>query len=163
MKRTKPKVVIMSNAVLKLSKIELTDTSKWEKIDKYIRYPGIAKFYNDITKYEVDKLIKNLEGLKTSDLLMIVDSICTLIKENYGKATFVTKKIESLITELKTKELDNISILQGVREWFSMCELLDVDLVSQEILKFVHNRQVYYLSTYYLFGYRRTDLQPFND
>jgi len=163
MKRVKPKDIIVSNAVSKLPIKELADTSKREEIDKYIRDSGIAKFYVDITKYEVDKLIMNLEGLNTSDLLMIVDSICTLIKENHSKVSFVTKKIESLIAELKTKELDNILILQGVREWFATSELVDKDLDLQHILNFVHNRQVHYLSSYYLFGYRRADLQPFND
>jgi len=163
MKIKNPKNLIMCNTVSRLPKIELADTSKSEEIGKYIRNTGIAKFYADITKCEVDKLIMNLEGLKTSDLLMIVDSICTLIKVNHSKVTFVTKKIESLINELKTKELDNILILQGVREWFATCEFVDTDLGFQNIFKFVHNRQVHYLSTYYLFGYRRVDLQPFND
>ena len=97
MKRIKSKDLIISSAVSKLPKIELDDTSKREEIDKYIRNTGVAKFYADITKYEVDKLILNLEGLKTSDLLMIIDSICTLIKGNHSKATFVTNKMESLI------------------------------------------------------------------
>jgi len=163
MKRIKSKDLIISSAVSKLPKIELDDTSKREEIDKYIRNTGVAKFYADITKYEVDKLILNLEGLKTSDLLMIIDSICTLIKGNHSKATFVTNKMESLINELKTKELDNILILQGVQEWFATCELVDTDFGLKDIFKFIHNRQVHYLSTYYLFGYRRADLLPFND
>ena len=163
MKRIKPKDVILSNAVTELPNIELTGTPEKEEVDKYIKNRGIAKFYADITKYEVDKLIMNLEGLKISDLLMIIDSICTLIKDNLSKATFVTNKIESLITELKTKELDNILILQGVREWFDTCDLIDRHLGFKQIFEFVHNRQVHYLSTYYLFGYRRNDLQPFND
>jgi len=163
MKRIKSKDIIMSNTVSKLPKIQLADISKREEMEKYIRNTGIAKFYADITKYEVDKLIMDLEGLKTSDLLMIIDSICTLIKENHTKATFVNNKIESLITELKTKELDNILILQGVREWFATFEIVDTDLDLQHILNFIHNRQVHYLSSYYLFGYRRADLQPFND
>src|ERR1035437_3066127 len=127
MKRTKFKNLIISDVLSTLSKIELADISTREEIEKYIRNTGIAKFYADIINYEVDKLIMNLEGLKTSDLLMIVDSICTLIKENLSKATFVTEKIESLIKELNTKELDNILILQGVREWFVTCELEDTD------------------------------------
>ena len=153
----------MSNVATELPNIEFAGTPNKEEIDKYIRNAGVKKFYADITKYEVDKLIMNLEGLKTSDLLMIVDSICTLIKENLSKATFVTNKIESLIKELNTKELDNILILQGVREWFDTCDLMDRDLGFQQIFEFVHNRQVHYLSSYYLFGYRRADLQPFND
>lgn len=163
MKKIKPKDLIMSNALSKLPKIQHADTLKKEEVYKYIRNAGIAKFYVDITKYEVVKLIMDLEGLKTSDLLMIIDSICKLIKENHAKATFVTNKIESLIKELKTKELDNILILQGVREWFSTCELVDTDFDVQQIFNFVHNCQVHYLSIYYLFGYRRIDLQPFND
>jgi hypothetical protein len=164
MKRIKPKDLFMSNVLSKLPKRQLyAETSKDEEIGKYITNSGIAKFYAYITKYEVDKLILNLEGLKISDLLMIIDSICEFIKENHSKVTFVTNKIESLIKELKTKELDNILILQGVREWFSTCELVDTDLAVQHIFNFVHNRQVHYLSSYYLFGYRRADLQPFND
>jgi hypothetical protein len=162
MKKRKRKNLIRSNKVSKLHKIELADTSNRKEIDKYTRNAGIAKFYADITKYEVDKLILVLESLNTSDLLMIVDSICTLIKENYTSAIFVTNKIESLIKELKTKELDTILILQGVREWFVTSEL-EEDFDVQQISDFVHNRQVHYLSSYYLFGYRRADLQPFND
>src|ERR1035437_1608470 len=132
MKRIKPKDLIKSSALSKLPKTKLyADMSNDEEIDKYIRNSGIAKFYADITKYEVDKLILNLEGLKVSDLLMIIESICTLIKENHIKTTFVTNKIESLIKELKTKELDNILILQGVREWFVTFEFVDTDLDLQ--------------------------------
>lgn len=163
MKRIKPKDVILSNVATQLPNIELAGTPEKDEIHKYIRNTGINKFYADITKYEVDKLIMNLEGLKTSDLLMIIDSICTLIKEDHTKATFVTNKIESLIKELNTKELDNILILQGVREWFATCDLVGTNLDFQHIFNFVHNRQVYYLSTYYLFGYSRSDLQLFND
>ena len=76
MKRIKPKDVILSNVATELSNIQLAGTPNKEEINKYIRNAGIAKFYADITKYEVDKLIMNLEGLKTSDLLMIIDSIC---------------------------------------------------------------------------------------
>ena len=164
MKRIKPKDLIKSSALSKLPKTKLyADMSNDEEIDKYIRNSGIAKFYADITKYEVDKLILNLEGLKVSDLLMIIESICTLIKENHIKASFVTNKIESLIKELKTKELDNILILQGVREWFATFEFVDTDLDLQQIFNFVQSCQVHNLSSYYLFGYRRVDLQPFND
>lgn len=155
--------LVKSNLASELSKVQFANISKDKKNDKYIGNAGIAKFYSDIIRYEVDKLIMNLEGLKTSDLLMIIDSICTLIKENHSKATFVTTKIESLIKELETKELDNILILQGVQEWFVTFELEDTDLGFKDILKFVHNLQVNYLSTYYLFGYRRADLQTFND
>ncbi len=163
MKRIKHKDVILSNAAKELPNIQLADTQEKEEVGKYIRNTGIAKFYADITKYEVDKLIMNLEGLKTSDLLMIINSICTLVDENRSKVTFVTTKIESLIKELNTKELDNILLLQGVREWFDTCDLVGTNLDFQQIYNFIHNRQVYYLSTYYLFGYRRNDLQSFND
>ncbi|MFA5044298.1 MAG: hypothetical protein WC542_00010 [Paludibacter sp.] len=163
MKKRKRKNLIRYSKVSKLHKIELTDTSSRKEIDKYTRNAGIAKFYADITKFEVDKLILVLESLNTSDLLMIVDSICTLIKENYTRANFVTNKIESLIKDLKIKELDTILILQGVREWFTTSELEEADFDVQQIFDFVYKRQVHYLSTYYLFGYRRADLQPFND
>jgi hypothetical protein len=161
---SKELVDILAKAISEMPEIELYDYSlKDEEIDKYITNRGIAKFYGDITNYEVDELILKLEGRKITEILMIIDSICRLIEENHTKVTFVTNKIKSLIKEIKTKEIDNLLIFQGVREWFKVCELEDTDLGVTQIFSFIHNYQVHYMSAYYLFGYHRPELQTFND
>lgn len=164
MKISEKQRFIKSNKVSDSTGTQLIDNQLNNKeIDKYIRNLGIAKFYEDITTHEVDKMILDIEGLKIVDLLMIVDRICALVKGNQTKVTFVTNKINALFEEIKTKELDNILILQGVCEWFAASELDNSDVGLQQIFSFIHDCQVHYLSSYYLFGYHRVDLQPFND
>ncbi len=161
---SKELVDILAKAISEMPKIELYDYSlKDEEIDKYITNKGLAKFYDDILSFEVDKLILSLEGFKILDLFMIIDSICTLIKENHNRITFVTNKIKELFKELKSKELDNLLILEGVKEWFSECELEDSDLGARQIFNFVHRLQVSNLAGYFLFGYNKPELKPFNN
>ena len=161
---SKELVDILAKAISEMPEIELYDYSLHdEEIDKHITNIGLAKFYDDILSYEIDKLILKLEGFKIKDLFMIIDSISTLITENHTKITFVTNKIKELFKELKTKEVDNLLILEGVKQWFSECELEETDLGVRQIFNFVHRIQVSNLAGYFLFGYNKPELQPFND
>lgn len=161
---SKELVDILANAISEMPEIELYDYSlNDEEIDKYITNSGLAKFYDDILSFEIDKLILKLEGFKIKDLFMIIDSICTLITENHTKITFVTNKIKELFKELKTKEVDNLLILEGVKQWFSECELEETDLGVRQIFNFVHRLQVSNLAGYFIFGYTKPELHAFND
>jgi hypothetical protein len=119
-----------------------------EDLTNYINSIGVAKFYSDVTKYKIDKLIVNLFGWSTIELFKIIDEICTLIIENHAKFIFVNNQIILTLKQLDGRLVQNILILQGIREWFTKVELDENDLGIKQISDFVQSIHEDFISKY---------------
>lgn len=146
----KSKMYITYNNILlsemKIFKQEIEN----EDVNEYINSLGVAKFYSELVKYKIDKLINDLYGWNIIELIKIVDKICTLIKDNHTKFISVNNGITCILKELDGNFMQNTLIFQGVREWFEQCELSNNDLGIIQISESVQNIHENFLFSYYL-------------
>ena len=119
-----------------------------EDINNYVKSIGIANFYSDVTLYKLDDLLVDLYSWSTIELFKIIDKICTLIIENHAKFIFVNNQIILTLQDFGGKLIQNLLILQGVREWFNKHEFGENDLGVKQISDLVQSLHEDFLSKY---------------
>lgn len=135
---------------------------KEEEIEKYFTNNGLANFYKDIQKFEVDKLIAVLEDSSIIELFKIIDRITTDIQENYFKINTVTNRLNEFFAKLELSLIDKILILQGIKEWLNASELIEKDVVNyNEILNVIYENQKKHFITYFFNDFLNAKLNPF--